>query len=482
MTTWRSLRCWTLAVLSWASSRTIGDNATLDAVHPDIAGVPEVAKIFSGAFTYASFVMIAKAASFGKEIVIASIFGAGAPLDTYLIGLIVPAFMINVVSVSLSFVLVPRYLTIRANSGNESARQYLSAAMAALIVVHLVLLPPTLVAAFLLDPIFAAHLPVGDHRLVIELTAVLVPMFLFGGLRATWGMILEAERRFGTSALLQVVTPLTIALVLLALPHSVSIWALATATTVGSLLEAALAAWAIRRLGLPSFGWPPLRATMADFLRASLPIIMGAVIMSSSAAIDQAMAANLGPANLSTYGFGIRITGAVLTLAVSIGTVAFPYFSSHVGNHDWGKLRRVFLITLLVVLAGGCVIALLLSGLAHPLVVILFERGSFSPGAAIGTAAVQRWYSLQIPFYAASIVAIRLLIASGRNDIVLALAAIALVSKVACNLWLSKIFGVVGIAAAAPIVTAVITIAYVVASLQMLARRESAANLASRAR
>jgi putative peptidoglycan lipid II flippase len=83
---------------------------------------------------------------------------------------------------------------------------------------------------------------------------------------------------------------------------------------------------------------------------------------------------------------------------------------------------------------------------AQPMVRILFERGSFTAKDTHVVSLVTAFFVLQIPFYVAGILGVRLLNALGMSRSILLICAANLVVNVLGNLLLMRRLGVAGIA------------------------------------
>ncbi|MGE0464081.1 MAG: virulence factor MviN, partial [Vicinamibacterales bacterium] len=64
-----------------------------------------------------------KAVTFGKEVVTASRFGTGDDFDAFVVALLVPGFIVNVLAGSLGAALVPVYVDLRERRGARASAQ-----------------------------------------------------------------------------------------------------------------------------------------------------------------------------------------------------------------------------------------------------------------------------------------------------------------------------------------------------------------------
>ena len=117
-----------------------------------------------------------------------------------------------------------------------------------------------------------------------------------------------------------------------------------------------------------------------------------------------------------------------------------------VADREWKDIRSTIKFYLKLILAIGIPTALLIFGVSENIIQIVFQRGSFTPQDTVAVAPVQALFALQIPFYVASIVVVRLISSMRANHILMWGAAINLIVNVILNIVFIKLMGLKGIA------------------------------------
>jgi putative peptidoglycan lipid II flippase len=232
------------------------------------------------------------------------------------------------------------------------------------------------------------------------------------------------------------------------------IYALAGGTLAGFVAECLLLAAAMRGHGLGRLPrWHSLDATLRHVGSRYWPIVVGTLLMSSSAVVDQSMAASLGSGNVSLLSYGGKIVALVLAVvAVSLSTVLLPRFARLIAAGGWDELHRTLGGYVKLILIGSLPVVAALALLAEPMIRLLFERGAFTPETTAAAARVQLYLSLQVPFYVLAVLGARVLSAMDGNQIVLRIAVLSLALNVAGDYVLMQWFGVDGIAMATSLV------------------------------
>jgi putative peptidoglycan lipid II flippase len=227
------------------------------------------------------------------------------------------------------------------------------------------------------------------------------------------------------------------------------IYALPIGVLIGSAFELALIVAAASRYGLlrgsfRALDQQAIRALAVD----TVPLVLSSGLLASSLVVDQAMASYAGPGGPSVLNYGGKLVSLVLAVLVaSLTTAVFPSFSRMVSQERWQELRDTLTTILRLVFVATLPLTLALAAGNEWLVRMLFERGRFTSETTALVAPVQLAFLLQIPFYTAGVVGVRVLFAMGRNRMVLAIAAAGLVANVVGNLVLMRFFGAAGIAA-----------------------------------
>ena len=411
-------------------------------------------RIFAASALIGALGTLATVAAFLKELVVARQFGRGDEIDAFLIAFLLPAFAINVVGSSLSASLVPAVVQVSTRQGAQAGARLFSSAVvsgAAMLVAVSVLLA----AAFpLLLPAFASNFAPGKRALTLALFYALLPVVTINGIATIWSGMLNAGHRFAAAAAAPLLVPVVTVLFLLLFARAWGVYALVAGTVTGMLAQCGLLAMALRRRGLPIVPrWHGLDANLRQVIGQYLPMVAGAALMSSTALVDLAMAAMLDRGSVAALGYGGKLAAAAVGIgSQALGTAVLPHFSQMVANGDKRGLRHTLVTWSRVVLATAALATLLLVALSEPITRLLFERGAFTADDTRMVAPVQSMYLLQVPFYLAGILFVRVISALQRNTVLMCGAVISLAVNVVMNLVLMRYLGVAGIALSTSIV------------------------------
>jgi putative peptidoglycan lipid II flippase len=256
--------------------------------------------------------------------------------------------------------------------------------------------------------------------------------------------------RFAWPALAPVVIPLTILVGALTLGGRLGVWAMVYATVGGSLLHAGLVAGMMERSGYSfRLRWHGATEATREVARQYGPVLLSAVVASGGLLVDQSMAAMLPAGSVSALAYGNRfVSVAIALLAGAVSTAVTPYFSRMIALRDWAGCRHTVRTWVRLTALVSLPIAVLLIAGSRPVVRIAFQHGAFGPRDTQVVAAVMAMYAIQIPFFVASRVFYRFIVAMRRTDLALYCGMLNLILDIVLNLVLMRRMGVAGIALA----------------------------------
>jgi putative peptidoglycan lipid II flippase len=389
-----------------------------------------------------------------KDVVVAGVFGIGSTVDAFLIAFLLPTFIATIVGNSFNAALVPTYIEVREQAGQDAAHRLFSGTV---LLSTLLLIIVTLVLAFLapyLLPLLAPGFSHENLELTERLFYMLLPIVPMSGLAMNWSSILNAGEQFGVAAFTPIAVPLATVLVLLASSPTLGVSALAVGSLLGFLLQLLLLGWALRRKGIDLWPrWCGLTVELRRVMNQYLPVVAGAMLMNSTIVVDQAVASTAGPGGIAALGYGNKLAlfmSGISTMA--LGTAILPYLSEMTATSDWAKVRHTLALYAKLVLIVATPVTIMLVVLSEPIVRILFEHGAFTSKDTSLVAEVQSLYLLQIPFTNVSILLVRFISSLKANHIIMWGTAISCVVNAVLDYILLQLMGIPGIALSTSIV------------------------------
>ncbi|MBW4633793.1 MAG: polysaccharide biosynthesis C-terminal domain-containing protein [Iphinoe sp. HA4291-MV1] len=404
-------------------------------------------KIFGAAVTVGLLTALVKVAAFVKELVVAWKFGTGDTVDAFLIALVVPSFIFNVMVDPLSAALIPNYIRVLEQEGKQTAQKLLSGVIAW----ALGLLGITTILIVVAAPVYLPWMATGfDQKkldLTIHLLYAIAPCNLVSVIIIIWGAVLNAGEHFAASALSPILTPALTILLLLEY-KSWGVFALAAGLVGGAVLEMLILGAALNRQRV--FLLPKLYGFNAHLRQVTsqyLPTIAGAFLICSSSVVDQSMAAMLLPGSVASLNYGYRVVASPIGLISTALTAAvIPYFSKMVACQDWTELRRTLKSYIRLIFLTSVPLMGLMLMFSEPIVQLVFQRGSFTSEDTHLVAQIQSFFAFQIPFYLGNVLLLKLIITMGKNQILIWVTGLNLITNIVLNYLFMQWIGIQGIA------------------------------------
>lgn len=385
-------------------------------------------------------------AGFAKLLFIADYFGAGAVLDAYYLGLVIPTFLSAVTTGTLQAAFVPAYVSARARGEDATARTLANVTLTWLAVALAAMSALLISLRGVAVPLLAQGSDPNTRAALRSAFALLVWSAPLNALVDGGALLLNAEGRFGAAAaapLANAVAGILVLVVCRTWDIDALVWSLLAGLAVQALVVlVAIRAAAIRlrpKLRLAG-AFPQLLGAVA------LPVVLSVALGNLLPAVIQMLSARVGTGAISAMGYASRLHNSLLQAVIlSVSIVLLPHFARRVAQGREAELRatleRLFAATLLF--AAGAVVFVAAGGPAA--VQLLLERGHFTSADAGLVASV--WLALTLGLLGATwnLFLVRLLQAQQRVWMILALNGVLLAAGVIFA-YLLLPWGVVGVA------------------------------------
>ena len=355
---------------------------------------------------FSAMTLLSRLAGFARDVLQASLFGASAAMDAFVIAYRIPNYLRRIFAEGwVASAFVPAYSALKEQGDREAVRDFLDHVAAALCAVVLVVAALGMLLAPWIATVFApgALDQPGQIDAIAAMLRVTFPYLVFISMTALAGAVLNSHGRFGLAAVTPVLHNVAMITAMLALAplFEVKPMALAWGVLLAGALQFALLWPALGRIGARprfhlDFRHPAVRQVGALMLPtlfsssvAQLNLIVGTIFASLLVTGSQTWLYNAD--RLSEFPLGL--------FGVAIGTVILPHLSSrHAAGDaegyakaiDWG-LRMVMLVG---VPAG---VGLLM--LAEPLASAMFQHGAFTADDARMTGLALSATAIAVPAF-----------------------------------------------------------------------------------
>lgn len=417
-------------------------------------------RIFAAGVTITLYTSLVSLLIFAKDLMVAQRFGTSDSLDAFLIVWIVPLSLGNIVSRSLGYAFMPTFIRTIEEEGEASAKRLFATMLGWSLLLSLIVTAILVLGRYHLLSVLGSAFSPEKLALASGLFLMVAPTLILSSYSFLAASVLNAKDRFALAALAPGITPLTVVLMMLGFGRHLGIYALAFGTLLGFLGESAIMACGLKFRGMPVMPkWcdttPKLKRVWTQFF----PVVAGSALLTGNTLVDQSFAAMLLPGSVASLSYANKIFSFVInTGAMALGSAIVPHFSRMVAIGDRRGLIDTFRKYTTVILGVTLPLTAFLYFFSDDLIRLIFQRGAFTRSDSVVVSGIQRFYLLQIPFFAMSTMLSRLISAFHRNQILFKGTVLGFVLNIVLDFVFIRHFGVGGIALSTSVVVASCTL------------------------
>ncbi|MFA5954434.1 MAG: murein biosynthesis integral membrane protein MurJ [Patescibacteria group bacterium] len=414
----------------------------------------QTSSITRAAWTIALASLVSRLLGVFRDRILASSFGAGDVLDMYYAAFRVPDFIYNLIIVgALSAGFIPVFIAFRRSgeqSGEESAWEltnvFLTISGIALVVVAILLG----VFAPILAPLIAPGFTPEKQAAVAALTRIILFSPILLGLSAILGGVLQAYRNFFIYSLAPIFYNVGIIFGALFLVPFYGVSGLAWGVVIGAFFHFLTQFFAVWRLGWrPHFIWQPRHSGLHEIMRLMVPRTLSLATQQLNIVFLTIIASFLASGSLAIFNFSSNLYFVpVAFFGISYALAVFPALSEMALQENDAGFRALISSAVRSVLFFIVPATILFVLLRAQIVRVLFGSGAFDWNDTVLTFESLRWLSMSM--FASSLipVLVRGFYARHNTMIPFAVGILSDALTIAGAYYLSRFFGVLGLAMA----------------------------------
>ena len=354
----------------------------------------------------ASMTMLSRILGLVRDVVIATLFGAGSHADAFFVAFKIPNFLRRLFAEgAFNQAFVPVLAEMSQQDNQQLLRAMVSQVAGSLLMVLSVLTVIALVAAPVLALVFAPGFAADANKLGLtaDMLRITFPYLLLISMTGFLGSLLNHAQRFVIPALTPILLNVSLitAALWLAPQMTVPVMALAWGVLAAGILQLALQLPFVAQLGLlvrPRLGFS--NARVKQVMKLMLPAMFGVSVAQINLLLDTVLASLLQSGSVSWLYYSDRLMELPLgVFGIAIATVILPGLSQRHASKSPQAFSDTLDWALRMVLLVGVPAALALGLLAEPLVATLFHYGAMGDQDVLFSAASLRAYALGLLFF-----------------------------------------------------------------------------------
>ncbi|RDY24308.1 murein biosynthesis integral membrane protein MurJ [Romboutsia maritimum] len=338
--------------------------------------------------------LFAKILGFGRELALASAYGASNYSDAFLVALNIPNVIFLAVGTALSTAFIPLYCDIDSNLGKKESLKFTNNILNIVVVITLIL---TVIGVIFTEPIvklFAVGFKGETLSIAVYFTRILILGLVFLGVSYIMTAFLQVKENFVIPGLMSIPFNLMIVVsIFLSLKIGPDI--LAWGTLLGLSFQFLFQLpFAIKN----GFQYSPYINVKDQHLTKMVlliaPVLVGVAVNQVNTIVDRTLASTLVEGSISALNYATKLNQFVMGMfIISIGSVIYPLLSK-LSSTDENKFKKSIVqsintvILIIIPISAGAIV------LANPIVRTLFQRGEFDARATHMTALALIAYSI----------------------------------------------------------------------------------------
>ncbi|MDA8138736.1 MAG: murein biosynthesis integral membrane protein MurJ [Desulfobacteraceae bacterium] len=370
----------------------------------DPSGETARSKIHRAYGVVGSATLLSRVLGAARDIVIASVFGAGLVSDAFVAAFRIPNLLRRMFGEgSLSIVFVPVYTDCLLRQGRLEADRLVNSAIRCLALVLTLIVLLLIIAAPWVVRVMAPGFAADPEKfmLTVNLTRIMLPYVISIGLVALSMGILNVLGHFAAPALapvflnISMITAISAGAFFSGSKVVLVKW-LASGVLAGGVLQLILQIPFLIRNKIyfwrPSRFWHPAIFEMAKMMG---PVLFGAAVYQINSLVITLLASLLPQGSVSCLYYADRLVQFPLGIfGVAAATVVLPTMARQSTEQQFEALRRTFAhaIQLVSFITLPAMVGLIV--LREPIVALLFKRGAFDQHTTQLTASALLYYGI----------------------------------------------------------------------------------------
>ncbi len=410
--------------------------------------------------------IIAKVLGFGRELVLASSYGASMYSDVYLTAMNIPVVIFATIGGALGTTFIPMYFEVNNNLGEKKALSYTNNVFNIVIIMCIVLAILGFIFTEQLVKVFAIGFEGKTLKIAIDFTRITIIGIVFTGLSYVMTAYLQIKNNFAVPGFISVPKNIIIIIsIILSVKYNpyIMIW--------GTLLGLASEFLFQLPFAIKSgYKYQPYINIKDKYIKKmSLligPVLIGVAVNQVNAMVDRTLASTLVEGSISALNYANKLNGFVIALFItSIGAVIYPMLSRLSSEDNKEKFTSSVVQSINSVILLVIPISVVAMVLATPIVKLLFQRGEFDARATSMTSIALIMYSIGMVAFGLRDILGKVFYALQDTKTPMINGAIAMIMNIVLNIILVKYLQLAGLALATSI-SAIICIFLLFGSLK----------------
>ena len=384
--------------------------------------------------------------SFISQLITAYYFGASSERDAYFAAIVIPTYLVAILTGAIGFIFLPQVIELKTINGNN-ARKFINTTLGSTTLCLLILI---ILGTFFSTRILNLTAPGFDSKMIAytgNLLRILLFTSLFSTLTNLISYLYQIKQKFIRPALAPLINiPISILFVVI-LNSKIGIMSLAIGTLIGSIISFLFVLPILFTKEFKfSFHFDITDSYFISMLKVLLPLLAGGIIFRSAPVFERMIASGLAVGSISILGYSGQLLTVLATIATSGIVVSFFPSMAKAWTRDITLFTQYFNRGIRSILILTIPIAFSFVLFGDTFIKIMLERGVFS---SKDTIAVSETFAFMTPaFIMLSLggITTKVFYISKRTLELTIIGSLELATYLLLSYFLSRSYGYLGIA------------------------------------
>ena len=355
-----------------------------------------MSKVAKAAAGLMAATLLAKVLGFGRELTLASAYGASGTSDAFLVAMNIPAVIFTAIGTSLGTAFIPLYCDVHSKKGQDSSIKFTNNVFN---IIALICIGFSIIGAIFTPQIvklFAVGFEGETFKQAIYFTRIIMLGMAFLGMNYIMTAYLQVKENFTIPGLMPIPNNICIIAAIIISAKVGNPYLLPLGALIGIASQFFFQLPFAMKKG---YKYSPYINVKDEHLKKMLwlvgPVLIGVAVNQVSTMVDRTIASTLVEGSISALNYANKLNQFVMGMfIVSISAVIYPMLSKLSSENNKEKFNESIstaantVILLVIPISVGAII------LANPIVKLLFERGEFDARATQMTAVALVFYSI----------------------------------------------------------------------------------------
>lgn len=340
--------------------------------------------------------LLSKILGFGRELVLASAYGASAYSDAYLIATNIPLVVFVGIASALSTTFIPMYYQVNNTKGEGESLKFTNNIFNLVLVLSILFSIIGYIFAEQLVKIFAIGFEGETLKIAVGFTRVVIWGVIFIAMKSIMTAFLNAKNNFQIPGLIGIPFNIIIIVSIILSVKYNNIYLIVWGTLIGMLSQFLFQIPFAYKNGYKYNTYINLKD---EYIKKIIwlvgPVFIGVTVNQINTMVDRTLASTLVEGSISALNYANKLNQFIMALFIaSISSVIYPRLSKLSSEKDNKRFTESIIrstnsvILLIIPITVGAIV------LSEPIVKILFQRGEFNSNATQMTSIALVFYSI----------------------------------------------------------------------------------------